>query len=45
MIERVMAVRFNEHADAYNLLPVRQSAFHTHHSTEIAVTAVHNDIA
>ena len=43
--ERVVAVRFNEHAYAHNLLPVRQSACRAHHSTETAVIAVHNDIA
>ena len=44
-IERVVAVSFNEHEDANNLLPVRQSAYRAHHSTETAVIAVHNDIA
>ena len=44
-IELVVAVSFNEHADAKNLLPVRQSAYRAHHSTETVVIAVHNDIA
>ena len=41
-IERVMATRFNEHADANDLLPLRQSAYRAHHSTETAVSDVHN---
>ena len=41
-IERVVATRFNEHAYARDLLPLRQSAFRAHHSTETAVTDVHN---
>ena len=41
-IERVVATRFNEHADAHDLLSLRQSAYHAHHSTETAVTDVHN---
>ena len=36
--------RFNEHASLYHLLPVRQSAYRQHHSTETAVTIVYNDI-
>ena len=40
-----MAVRFNEHADANNLLPISQSAYRAHHSTKTAVIAVQNDIA
>ena len=41
---RVVAIRFNEHVEAYNLLASRQSAYHAHHSTEIAVIDVHNRI-
>ena len=41
-IERVVAIRFNEHADAYRLMPLRQSAYRAFHSTETAVTDVHN---
>ena len=33
-IDRVVAVRLYEDADANNLLPVRQSAYRTRHSTE-----------
>ena len=43
-IERVVAVRINEHVEAYNLLPSRQSAYRAHHSTETAVIDVHNRI-
>ena len=43
-IERVVAVRFNEHVEAYNLLPSRQSAYRAHYSTETAVIDVHNRI-
>ena len=41
-IERVVAIRINEHADAYRLMPLRQSAYRGFHSTETAVTDVHN---
>ena len=41
-IERVVAIRFNEHTDAYRLMPLRQSAYRAFYSTEIAVTDVHN---
>ena len=44
MIKRVVAVRFNEHCDAHKLLPVCQSAYSACHSTETAVTIVHNNI-
>ena len=44
-IERVVAVKFNEHADANNLLPVRQFAYRVCYSTETAVIAIHNDIS
>ena len=37
-----MATRFNDHADAHDLLPLRQSAYRSHHSTQTAVTEVHN---
>lgn len=43
-IERVVAVRFSEHAEAQHLLPRRQSAYRAVHSTETAVTAVHDDL-
>ena len=44
IIERVVAVRFNGHVEAYTLLPSRQSAYRAHHSTETAVIDVHNRI-
>ena len=40
----MVAVRFNEHMEAYNLLLSRQSAYRSHHSTETAVIDVHNRI-
>ena len=43
-IERVVAVRFNEHVEAYNPFPSRQSAYCAHHSAETAVIDVHNRI-
>ena len=36
--------RFNQHTHLYHLLPVRQSAYRQFHSTETAITIVHNDI-
>ena len=36
--------RMNVHVNQYGLLPARQSAYRQHHSTETAVTIVHNDI-
>ena len=41
-IERAVAVRFNEHVEAYNQLPSCQSAYREHHSTETAVIDIHN---
>ena len=43
-IERVLAVRFNEHVEACNLLPSRQPAYRAHQSTKTAVIDVHNRI-
>ena len=37
-----MAIRFNEHTDAYHLMPLRQSAYRAFNSTETAVTDIHN---
>ena len=34
----------NVHVNQYGLLPARQAAYRQHHSTETAVTIVHNDI-
>ena len=42
--ERLVVNRFNQHTDLYHLLPVRQSAYRHFHSTETAITIVHNDI-
>ena len=40
----MVAVRINEHLEAYNLLPSRKSAYRAHHSAETAVIDVHNRI-
>src|SRR5664279_1885984 len=44
VVERAVAARFNEHADVHKLLPGCQSAYRANHSTETAITAVHNSI-
>ena len=44
IVERLAANRFNAHTGLFNLLPARQSAYRQFHSTETAVTAVHNAI-
>ena len=44
LVERAVAVRFVNHCDQNGLLPVRQSAYRRHHSTETAVLIVYNDI-
>jgi len=43
-IERVVAALFSEHVDAEHLLLFRQSVYQAHHSTETAVTAVHDQL-
>jgi len=43
MIERV-AARYVKHAEDNQLFATRQSAYHRCHSTETAVTVVHNDL-
>ena len=43
-VERLVMNRMNIHANQYGLFPARQSAYRLHHSTETAVTIVHNDI-
>ena len=42
--ERIAVNRFNVHANLYQLLPVHRSAYRQSHSTETAVTVIHNDI-
>lgn len=46
LTERLVVSRFKQHAVRYHLLPPpsRQSTYGRCHSTETAVTAVHNDI-
>ena len=44
IVERLAVDRLNIHANHYDLLPERQSVYRRHHSTETAVTIVHNDI-
>ena len=36
--------RMKVHVNQYDLFPARQSAYRQHHSTEMAVTIIHNDI-
>ena len=43
-VERVVAIRFVEHAELHGLLPHNQSAYRSFHSTETTVLAVHNSI-
>ena len=43
-LERLVAKRFIGHAEKYKLLSNRQSAYRSHHSTETAVVAVHNNL-
>ena len=43
-IERMVAVRFNEHCDAHKVLPICQWAYRACHWTGTAVTIVHNNI-
>jgi Reverse transcriptase (RNA-dependent DNA polymerase) len=43
-VERVVAARFSEHVETKRLLPSHQSAYRAHHSTEIAITAVHDEL-
>ena len=37
-----MATRFNDHADTHDLLPLYQTVYRAHHSTETAVSDIHN---
>ena len=44
LVERAVATRFVQHCTQNSLLPVRQSAYRRHFSTETALLIVHNDI-
>ena len=44
VIEALAANKFNVHTGPFNLLTARQPAYRQLHSTETAVTVVHNDI-
>ena len=44
LTERLVVDRFTNHARAYHLLPVKQSAYRQYHSTETAITIMDNDI-
>ena len=44
LTERLVVERFNNHASAHHLLPAKQSVYRQYHSTETAITIVHNDI-
>src|SRR5664279_1956461 len=43
-VERLVASRFTQHADAHCLLPSRQSAYRSYRSTETAILAMHDGI-
>jgi Reverse transcriptase (RNA-dependent DNA polymerase) len=43
-IERAVIPRFSEHVEAEHLLPSRQSAYRTNHSTETAIVSVHDEL-
>jgi len=44
LVERVTPCRFIDHAEQNKLLPVKESAYRRHHSTESSVVKVMNDI-
>ena len=44
LLERMVAKRIDAHVTNHGLLPVRQSAYRIHHSTETAIISVHNEI-
>ena len=44
VVEWLAVNRLSEHISQHRLLPERQSTYRRHHSTETAVTIVHNDI-
>jgi len=44
IVERAATARLSAHIESQRLLPSRQSAYGAHHSTEITIVAVHDDI-
>jgi len=44
ILERAVSSRLTDHIDRHDLLPVSQSAYRRHHSTETALLRLHNDI-
>ena len=43
-VDVIVVDRFNAHIKSYHLLLLRQSAYQQYHSTDTAITIVHNDI-
>jgi hypothetical protein len=43
-VERVVTACFSEHVETERLLPSHPSAYQAHHSTETAITAVHDEL-
>ena len=44
VIEKIVDIRITEHMNKHHLLPVHQSAYRRHHSTETAILCVMNDM-